>query len=112
MNLKTRLSYVLETVRLQLLNGFKVRKTPFTIALFCLFSGFLFGNLFGTFVNKIREFVPWDGLIIVALILLIEFTSYYRYFQRKNYSILSRIFNYFKIGLMLGFFIDAFKVGS
>ena len=130
MNFKTRLSRIFELASFQLIRLFKVKEKNFTIALFFLFSGFLIGNLFGTFLALIRQVVQWDGLILAVLIALLETISYFRY--SKKFFIRSRVndnfktnvfllnenwliwknLNYLKIGVLLGFFIDAFKVGS
>lgn len=97
----------------------------FSFALFYLFLGFLFGNLFGSFLSALRKIIIWDGFIIFILIAYIEIISYLIYsssnrpflyiykfsFSFKN-NLFLKILNYFKIGIMLGFFIDAFKVGS
>lgn len=89
-----------------------------------LLIGFLIGNLFGTFLNTIRNYIMWDGIIVFFLISFIELLNYNVY-HNKNRSFLFFIihpkiikrhfwkyFNFFKIGLMVGFFVDAFKVGS
>ncbi len=97
----------------------------FSSAIFFLFTGFLGGNLFGTFLQGIRHFLPWDGFIVVSFLFFVEIVSYIRYHVEGRafiflwsfpFSYQKRIFwknvNFLKIGLMLGFFIDAFKVGS
>nr|YP_009106403.1 hypothetical chloroplast RF20 [Fusochloris perforata]AIT95223.1 hypothetical chloroplast RF20 [Fusochloris perforata] len=118
----------------------------FSIGLFFLFFGFLLGNIFGTFLNILRDFFIWDGLIVCFLILLCELTNYNIYSKKKStkifkyfnsevkifgsdshraeaelpfrplgnfsFQILWKMLNYLKLGLLLGFFIDAFKVGS
>ena len=105
----------------------------FSSAIFFLFSGFLTGNLFGTFLNGIRTILPWDGFIIVSFLFFVEIISYIRYHIKGRFflilwkfpplgggttpfsyqkQIFWKNFNFLKIGLMLGFFIDAFKVGS
>ena len=165
-----------------------VFKTTFSVALFTLLLGFIAGNLFTTFLGKLRSTFcePWDGLIILIVLFTLEFISFLIYScearlsvtkqsfakqsnnskikttgfvfskkstfslyetqenLKKNNSINSHLFytttrkpednlffskpkayqsnlsktffykslNYFKIGLMLGLFIDAFKVGS
>lgn len=95
----------------------------FTRILCLLLIGFLVGNLFGTFLNTIRKYIIWDGFIVFVLISSIELLSYAVY-HNKNRSfffiihpwIIKRSFwksiNFFKIGLLIGFFVDAFKVGS
>nr|YP_010732359.1 hypothetical chloroplast RF20 [Polulichloris maxima]WDY13273.1 hypothetical chloroplast RF20 [Polulichloris maxima] len=119
-----------------------------------LLIGFLGGNLFGTTLNVLREWMVWDGFIIAILIVVIEIISYFVYRpirykiksytqSKRNWSVcfakqildrgfvskkqalatgnevdyfakrkLSNHFNLFKIGAMIGFFVDAFKVGS
>jgi hypothetical protein len=101
----------------------------FSYGIFFLFVGFLFGNLFGTFLPLIRLFFPWDGFIVLIIIFVVELLSYRRYHKqggaflgiwkdkktkrRKDESIDRwKECNYFKIGFLLGFFIDAYKVGS
>jgi hypothetical protein len=94
---------------------------PTMVAL--LLFGFLVGNIFGTFLNTLRFFFIWDGFIIFILIGLLEIVNYtvYRVIHYGDYSaknrvlsqkIMVRFINFFKIGLMIGFFVDAFKVGS
>ena len=141
-----------------------------------LLLGFLSGNLFGTLLSFLRQFLVWDVLIIIILLLAGEIISYISY--NKKYSekktnetfplylwarALSFValrrrgttgpflpfqgierrgvtrtlpwcavplrskkgpvgvsgrhvkpfyFNFFKMGVMIGFFVDAFKVGS
>ena len=126
MNFETRLTQLLRNGRFLVSKSLQIREKNFTLALFFLFSGFLFGNIFGTFLVFIRKFVPWDGLIITITIFVMEIISYFRYHNKRNsifnskyrlikplsVSKLWKNLNYLKIGLMLGFFIDAFKVGS
>lgn len=96
----------------------------FTRMLCLLLIGFLIGNVFGTFLNTIRRYITWDGVIVFFVISLIEILNYNVY-HNKNRSFLFFLlypknikrsfwkdFNFFKIGLMMGFFVDAFKVGS
>ena len=92
-----------------------------------LLFGFLLGNVFGTFLNTLRFFFFWDVFIIFLLVVLLEILNYnaYNVFSRPKGSVLSyaeqevrsakivvQFINFFKIGLMIGFFVDAFKVGS
>jgi len=125
MRSETRLSGFLRIVFSVFKEKFLVFQTSFSSAIFFLFIGFLCGNLFGTFLSWIRTIIPWDGLIVLTLIFFIEVISYIRYhkggrsflilwtfpfyYQKR---ILWKSLNFLKIGLMLGFFIDAFKVGS
>ena len=104
---------------------FSFFQTSFSSAIFFLFTGFLAGNLFGTFLNGIRILIPWDGFIVALFLFFVELISYIRYHTEGRvffflwkfpFSYKKRLFwknlNFLKIGLMLGFFIDAFKVGS
>ena len=92
-----------------------------------LLFGFLVGNVFGTFLNTLRVFFIWDVFIIFILIGVLEILNYTVYHAKKRlvfFSLLGanqsvvpaefviQLLNFFKIGLMIGFFVDAFKVGS
>ena len=106
-----------------------------------LLFGFLLGNVFGTFLNTLRFFFIWDVFIIFLLIVLLEILNYTVYRNKNRLLFFSpfllsrgqlelhsssstasqkygstkvvvQFLNFFKIGLMIGFFVDAFKVGS
>ena len=157
-------------------------KKNFSISVLFLFIGFFIGNVFGTFLNWLRYFIVWDGLLVFALLLVFEiissivyqnnptflppsiltnktfFSDFYitenlfskiRFFRQrfkeesgsrmptaltnqlnlerdnkrsKNLLIITfsflkslpvwRLLNCLKVGILFGFFIDAFKVGS
>lgn len=80
------------------------------------------GNIFGTFLNALRDIFHWDGLIILTFILLCEFISFQTYrptvrvasarTQEAALFVSWRPLNLVKLGLLFGFFVDAFKVGS
>ena len=185
---------------IQLLNNFKEKvsivQKAFSLVLLSLFTGFLFGNLFGTFLDTLRLYFVWNGFIGLFVLLFIELLNFLVYgirsstpsglqsnlsnfrkfevttynkkslaelpdvnndvqnsplqavddFRHKdvtrnsvNHKVLSefsnfkifslkpsifphiffkngvyikRMFNSFKIGLLFGFFVDSFKVGS
>jgi len=86
--------------------------------LFCVVCGFFIGNIFGTFLNSLRNIFPWDGFIIVAFVFICEFISFqtYRPLSRRATEPTSffswRPWNLLKLGILFGFFVDAFKVGS
>ena len=86
--------------------------------LFLLFIGFFMGNLFGTLVESIRKFNIADSILIIILISLNEFINFIIYNNYKSKTVSQfkikfyNLLNSFKIGFLLGFFIDAFKVGS
>lgn len=87
-------------------------KRNFLSFLLFLFLGFLIGNLFGTFVEYIK-FVPLgNSFLILILICINEFINFCVYHKKKNYYKLYNFLNAFKIGILFGFFIDSYKVGS
>jgi hypothetical protein len=125
MRSETRLSLFLKKSFFSFQEKFLFFQMHFASSIFFLFFGFLTGNLFGTFLNAIRGFLPWDGLIVLVVLVIIEIISYITYhsnrrpflsiWQFRNFSksaVFWKSLNYFKIGLLIGFFIDAFKVGS
>lgn len=93
-------------------------KENFLFFLILLFIGFFFGNLFGTVVDSIRQLNVTDSFLIFLLILFNEFINFniYSYYKKKiNMPTKVKKLNFlnaFKIGFLLGIFIDSFKVGS
>nr|YP_009105832.1 hypothetical chloroplast RF20 [Koliella corcontica]AIT94532.1 hypothetical chloroplast RF20 [Koliella corcontica] len=91
------------------------KKNKFTINLFFLFIGFILGNTFGTFLNTLRQYFIWDGYIITLLLIFLEIINKLIYNNQfinyKNKKAIKNL-NFIKIGILFGFFIDAFKVGS
>lgn len=165
MRSNTKLLQLVNKAQLAMIEKGKVFKENFVVSTFCLFFGFMCGNLFGTFLNFFRSIIHWDGAIIALTLLFIEFINYlnfvvlkknsvqkrriffsvdpkprrfwnlqtfFKELTKTNTSILKiktifrnvsltiqsklnlfiRFLNFYKIGLLLGFFIDAFKVGS
>lgn len=82
--------------------------------LFSLFFGFLIGNLFGTLVENIKFIYLGNTLLIIIIILITEFINFFSYNNKNSLHIfkLYTFLNTFKIGILLGFFIDSYKVGS
>ena len=125
MKIETRIVFFINQLKVYLSRKNSFFKEVFSFALFTLFFGFLIGNLFGTFLNTIRSFIFWDGLIIFIILSIMEVLNFILYNKAKRFFVISQkisyypntqIFwkslNYLKIGIMFGFFIDAFKVGS
>nr|YP_009519241.1 hypothetical protein Ycf20 [Caulerpa verticillata]AYC65140.1 hypothetical protein Ycf20 [Caulerpa verticillata] len=86
------------------------------------YFGLIFGNLFGTFLNFFRVFLG-DSLILLCLILCFELFNIS--IIKTKYSQSSDIVNKenkiakaiiiiqnIQLGVLLGFFVDSFKVGS
>ncbi len=75
------------------------------------FIGFIFGNIFGSFLIFLRKWILWDGLVIFFVLLILETINYIFLYKIKRKSSRSLIIS-IRIGLLLGFLIDAYKVGS
>lgn len=141
MKSNTRLLSFLDVWQTQLAIKFWLFETQLPISLFVFFLGFMNGNLFGTILIFFRQWIIWDVIIIIMTILFIEFINYVYFYLTLQYEILKELklnltqqdlhdkkipkqmvydsfnnfmrqLNFYKIGLLLGFFIDAFKVGS
>lgn len=63
-------------------------KKTFSISILFLFIGFFLGNIFGTFLNWLRHFIVWDGLLIFVLLSFFEIISSIVY--QKNFTLLSQ----------------------
>lgn len=72
----------------------------------------LFGNFCATSATTIIGSVAdWDPLAAAVLLVLVEgFTKYY--FRTKDKSFLLRLANAFKVGLIYGMIVDAFKLST
>nr|YP_009306263.1 hypothetical protein [Derbesia sp. WEST4838]AOP19167.1 hypothetical protein [Derbesia sp. WEST4838] len=79
---------------------------------FCF--GFFFGNLFGNFVNLISIHILniqiGNFSALMTFIILFEFYSFIN--QIYSIRIPSKKIYAIRLGLLIGFCIDAFKVGS
>ena len=80
---------------------------------FLLLAGFLYGNLFGITFSQFN----WGIFLIFLIVLTVEFLNKGLYFsstvlKNKNKNSLEILLNTSKRGFLLGFFIEAFKVGS
>nr|WEM32163.1 hypothetical protein Ycf20 [Ostreobium sp. TRHA14-720] len=118
MNYLTRYYFQLNKIFNFLIKKLKRLKENFLSFLLLLFFGFFIGNLFGTFINLIRQFNIPDSVLIFLIILINEFINFIVYRQKQNRlnsTLIIKLYNFlniFKIGILLGFFIDSFKVGS
>jgi hypothetical protein len=120
--IQTRLTNIYKSVEEKCKTKIFRFQTLFIRSLLSLFLGFLTGSIFATFLPFFREFLHWDGFIILFLLSSSEFIAYVIYHKedRKflffNFTPNDRTFwefsNIFKNGVFFGFFVDAFKVGS
>lgn len=112
-------------VALSFQNRIRPFRSYFSTILLSLLFGFLLANIFGTFLGVLRNAIAWDGFVILGILFFVEVTNCLIYHPLKIRSqqiafdsakrkkeMMYRIVNSFKIGLLLGFFVEAFKVGS
>ena len=72
---ETRLSQYLAEILNNLKEKIFTVQNGFTLVLFSLFTGFVFGNLFGTFLDMLSFYFVWNGFVGIFLILLIEIVN-------------------------------------
>jgi hypothetical protein len=72
----------------------------------------MIGNLFGTTLDFFRTFSRWDGWIIFSLLGFFEIIGKLVYKKPPEFQTWIKITSCFKTGILLGLFIDGFKVGS
>nr|YP_009130465.1 hypothetical chloroplast RF20 [Bryopsis plumosa]CEO90995.1 hypothetical chloroplast RF20 [Bryopsis plumosa] len=75
------------------------------------FIGFIIGNLFGSFLIFFRDWFIWDGLLIICLIFLLEIGNFLVFQSITRTQKFAR-FLPIRAGILIGFFVDAYKVGS
>lgn len=112
--MQTRLFRIIRQIFLNSKSQFALFQNLFTASLFFLFIGFVTGSSFCTILGLIRHSNLWDGLVIIFMLVLFERIGkqvYNRVQSSKNTRFLKFI-NCWKTGILLGFFVDAFKVGS
>jgi|TARA_B110000503_G_scaffold128421_1_gene199451 hypothetical protein len=89
------------------------------INILSFFGGILAANILDTSLGEFNEWASVGAALIIASLESISKIYYSRiqYFRKsiiKNYYIiwLLSILNYFKLGIIYGLIIDAFKLGS
>lgn len=117
MNYLTRYYFQLNQILKFINQKLQKLKKNFLSFLLILFLGFFIGNVFGTLVESIRRLNIADSILIFIIILLNECANFivYNSNNKKSNLFLIKLYNFlniFKIGILLGFFIDSFKVGS
>ena len=76
-------------------------KNNLPIKIFLLFSGFLIGSLFGTFLPSLPEQINSYSIIILITIIAIEIVNYLVYSSKKRQFFLSSLFE-----ILLQFFLS------
>jgi len=84
MRSNTKLFTLLKNNQKKLNQKIQIFKNNFVFSTFCLFLGFMCGNLFGTFLNFFRSFIHWDGTIIALTLLMIEWINYLNFSFLKS----------------------------
>ncbi|EKV03721.1 Protein of unknown function (DUF565) [Leptolyngbya sp. PCC 7375] len=75
----------------------------------------LFGNFFATAISATAgQTAEIDILISAILVAMVEFISWLYHRSRSNgqRTILPELLNSFKLGMVYGLFVEAFKLGS
>ena len=86
-------------------------KAQFGLSLLGLTGGFVTGNLTGSHLNFFRSAGIWDGFILIVSLAGLEGLNYLgSRVPADDHG--ARPVVTFKLGLLLGTFTDAFKVGS
>jgi len=89
----------------------KFFKNHFSSILKTFFIGFILGNIFGSFLSLITWTRGGNVWIVVGMIVIFEMIAKVR-LRKKKHSQLKNQIICFQTGILIGFFIDAFKVGS
>lgn len=113
--MQTRLFKITKQIIFNTKRQFKGFRGELTNTILYLFIGFITGNTFGAFfLSYIRVLGLWDGAIISIFLIWFEQIGQriYKPTYNKKKSNYMKLINCWKTGIILGFFIDAFKVGS
>lgn len=111
--MQTRLFKIITQIIFNIKRQFIKFQAQFTTNILYLFIGFITGSAFGTFfLSFIRLSGLWDGAIIFLLLVWFEQIGKRVYQPTYKQKEALKLINCWKTGVILGFFIDAFKVGS
>lgn len=111
---RTRLGIIVRAAAKQLLEKLNAARKNFPMKIFLLLLGFYTANALATILGQTGD---WDVLVagvVVAAIEGIGVLMYRRPFSRPvgRLQSLVAMVNYWKAGVCLGLFVDAFKLGS
>jgi hypothetical protein len=110
--MQTRLFRIIRQIFLNSKYQFNLFQNVFAASLFFLFIGFVTGSSFCTILGLIRDSNVWDGLVIIFMLVFFERIGKKVYNRTTKTQNLMKFLNCWKTGILLGFFVDAFKVGS
>lgn len=84
--------------------------------IFLLFFAFTCGNIFGMYTKNIDNFSLYilSNLLLVEIISFIKYSKKFQFYEKymSKDNFLTKSFNVFKRGFLIGIFVEAFKVGS
>lgn len=111
---RTRLGIIVRAATKQLLEKLNAARKNFPMKIFLLLLGFYTANALATILGQTGD---WDVLVagvVVAAIEGIGMLMYKKPFTRPVGRLQSLVVmvNYWKAGVCLGLFVDAFKLGS
>ena len=110
--MQTRLFRIIRQIVFNSQYQFLLFQNVFIASIFYLFIGFVTGSGFCTILSLIRETQVWDGFVIFFILLFFEKIGRRVYKQTQTKQSFLKLLNCWKTGILLGFFVDAFKVGS
>ncbi|WOL10041.1 ycf20-like protein isoform X2 [Canna indica] len=111
---RTRLGIIVRAAAVQLLEKLNAARKNFPMKIFLLLLGFYTANALATILGQTGD---WDVLVagvVVATIEGIGVLMYRKPFTKPlgRFQSLIVMVNYWKAGVCLGLFVDAFKLGS
>ncbi|KAL8129207.1 hypothetical protein V2J09_018362 [Rumex salicifolius] len=111
---QTRLSRIVSAAARQLLGKFNSARKNFPMKIFLLLFGFYTANALATILGQTGD---WDVLVAGVVVAAIEGIGMLMYkkppsLPGERLQMLISMVNYWKAGVCLGLFVDAFKLGS
>ena len=110
--MQTRLFRIIRQIVFNSKYQFTLFKNGFTASIFYLFIGFVTGSGFCTILSFIPDIPIW----FVSVFILVFFERIGQQVYKRTQTLETQRFlkflNCWKTGILLGFFVDAFKVGS
>ena len=111
---RTRLGIIVRAAAAQLLQKLNAARKNFPMKIFLLLLGFYTANALATILGQTGD---WDVLVAGVVVAAIEGIGMLMYRRTSRMSVgrlqsLVVMVNYWKAGVCLGLFVDAFKLGS
>ena len=112
--MQTRLFRIIRQIVFNSKYQFALFQNVFTTSIFYLFIGFVTGSGFCNILSLLRDTQIWDGFVIFFMLFFFERIGKRVYNRSQTHSTqrFLKFLNCWKTGILLGFFVDAFKVGS